>query len=98
MAATKDRARRPVAKRTQQQQQRQQTKTDLAVTPQQLAPIFGGKSGRRGQPAAPECPDCKRPMKVKQVTPVLFATGLDDVSYTCESCGTLAKRTVKRPD
>jgi hypothetical protein len=35
-------------------------------------------------------------MIVKQVTPVLFASGLDDVIYACEKCGTEAKRTVKR--
>ena len=35
-------------------------------------------------------------MDVKQVTPVLFATGLDDIVYGCERCGTEAKRTVKR--
>ena len=35
-------------------------------------------------------------MTVKQVTPVLFASGMDDVVYGCEDCGTEAKRTVKR--
>jgi hypothetical protein len=27
---------------------------------------------------------------------VLFASGLDDVVYGCEKCGTEAKRTIKR--
>ena len=35
-------------------------------------------------------------MTVKQVTPVLFASELDDVIYGCEECGTEVKRTVKR--
>ena len=35
-------------------------------------------------------------MTVKQVTPVLFASDLDDVIYGCETCGTEVKRTVKR--
>ena len=47
-------------------------------------------------PENPPCPACERRMIVKQVTPVLFASGLDDVIYSCERCGTEAKRTVKR--
>jgi hypothetical protein len=35
-------------------------------------------------------------MTVKQVTPVLFASNLDDVTYGRETCGTEAKRTVTR--
>ena len=35
-------------------------------------------------------------MTVKQVTPVLFASNMDDVVYGCEDCGTALKRTVKR--
>ena len=35
-------------------------------------------------------------MTVKQVAPVLFASELDDVTYGCGTCGTEAKRTVKR--
>jgi hypothetical protein len=35
-------------------------------------------------------------MTVKQVTPVLFASGIDDVIYGCEDCGTEAKRTIKQ--
>ena len=44
----------------------------------------------------PACPECERRMTVKQVTPVLFASAIDDVVYRCEDCGTEAKRTVKR--
>jgi hypothetical protein len=35
-------------------------------------------------------------MTVRQVTPVLFASGLDDVVYGCARCGAELKRTVKR--
>lgn len=44
----------------------------------------------------PSCPHCTRKMTVKQVTPVLFASNMDDVVYGCEDCGTATKRTVKR--
>ena len=44
----------------------------------------------------PLCPKCQRRMTVKHVAPVLFATGLDDVVYGCEECGTETKKTVKR--
>jgi RNase P subunit RPR2 len=44
----------------------------------------------------PNCPQCQRKMTVKQVSPVLFASGVDDVVYGCEDCGTEAKRTIKR--
>jgi hypothetical protein len=35
-------------------------------------------------------------MTVKQVTPVLFTSSVDDVVYGCEDCGTTVKRTIKR--
>jgi hypothetical protein len=44
----------------------------------------------------PPCPTCERRMTVKQVMPLLFASGLDDVIYGCEKCGTEIRRTVKR--
>jgi hypothetical protein len=44
----------------------------------------------------PPCPECQRRMTVKSVAPVLFASGIDDVVYGCEDCGTEAKRTVRR--
>ena len=50
----------------------------------------------KGPADPPECPQCNRGMTVKQVTPVLFASELDDVTYGCEKCGTETKRTVKR--
>jgi len=44
----------------------------------------------------PKCPTCQRRMTVKQVTPVLFASGIDDVIFGCEDCAIEVKRTVKR--
>lgn len=52
------------------------------------------KISKRGN--RPECPECKRRMTVKQVSPLLFASNMDDVVYGCEDCGTEIKRTVKR--
>jgi hypothetical protein len=63
---------------------------------QQDASRFGGLPPRGSQPQPPNCPACQRQMEAKRVVPVLFASGLDDVLYTCEPCGTEAKRTVKR--
>ena len=66
----------------------------------QEIPPSGGRrrdpAGRKSEPTIPDCPQCQRRMTVKQVTPVLFASDLDDVIYGCETCGTEAKRTVKR--
>ena len=56
----------------------------------------GGQPLGGGTPERPACPTCQRRMDVKQVSPVLFATDLDDVVYGCERCSTEAKRTVKR--
>lgn len=46
--------------------------------------------------SAPVCPQCQSRMKVDQVTPVLFASDFDDVTFGCEKCGAEVKRTVKR--
>lgn len=63
---------------------------------QQDASSSGGLQPRAGLPQPPNCPACQRQMEAKRVVPVLFASGLDDVFYGCEPCGTEAKRTVKR--
>ncbi len=60
-----------------------------------MPPRSGGPA-RSLKPKNPACPQCQRRMTVKQVTPVLFASGMDDVIYGCEDCGTEVKRTVKR--
>ena len=71
-------------------------------TQEQRGPSSGGMPPRSGGPANPPgpenppCPTCERRMVVRQVMPVLFASGLDDVVYGCEKCGTEAKRTIKR--
>jgi DNA-directed RNA polymerase subunit RPC12/RpoP len=44
----------------------------------------------------PSCPTCQSRMTVKQVSPVLFASGLDDVVFGCAGCGAEVKQTVKR--
>jgi hypothetical protein len=55
-----------------------------------------GTGTRAGGAKHPECPQCHRGMTVKQVTPVLFASDMDDMVYGCEDCGTEVKRTIKR--
>jgi DNA-directed RNA polymerase subunit RPC12/RpoP len=59
-------------------------------------PPSSGTPVRTPKGKYPACPECQRRMTVKSVTPVLFASGLDDVVYGCEDCGTETKRTVKR--
>ena len=55
-----------------------------------------GAGLRAGKVEHPNCPTCQRAMTVKQVTPVLFASDLDEMVYGCEDCGAEVKRTVKR--
>ncbi len=86
---------RPAGPRVQYQQQ-PQTAGTKPVEPEQLAPFFRGKTPKPGQPEPPECPACKRRMAVTLVTPVLFASELDDVTYKCDRCGGEIKRTIKR--
>lgn len=68
----------------------------------QEGPSSVGMPPRSGGPQSPPkagpppCPNCRRTMAISQVTPVLFASGLDDVVFRCEKCGGEAKRTVKR--
>ena len=50
----------------------------------------------RGGGVHPNCPQCQSRMRVKQISPTMLATDVDDVLYGCERCGTEAKRTVKR--
>lgn len=55
----------------------------------------GGRPNHAGA-EHPACPQCQRRMTVRQISPVLFASELDDVVYGCDGCGAVAKRTVKR--
>ena len=53
--------------------------------------------GETKRPAGvPHCPDCKSRMEIKLVTPVLFASDVDEATYVCERCGLEAKRTLRR--
>ena len=47
----------------------------------------------RSVPTVEICPNCKR---IAEVTPVLFADGLQDVTYKCKGCRLEMKRTFKR--
>ena len=40
------------------------------------------------------CPQCQRPMMRGAPKPIMFTSGLSDVSYSCEGCGTETVRTV----
>lgn len=64
--------------------------------PSGRSPPRSGGPVKPPKPKNPTCPKCRRQMTVKQVTPVLFASAMDDVVYGCEECGTEAKRTIKR--
>ena len=41
------------------------------------------------------CPRCERPMLRGPERPIMFTSGLSDVTYTCESCHTETVRTVR---
>lgn len=64
--------------------------------PPSSAPPSSGARAREPKAKYPACSQCQRRMTVKSVTPVLFASGMDDVVYGCEDCGTETKRAVKR--
>jgi hypothetical protein len=42
------------------------------------------------------CSNCKSEMTITGVTPILFADGLEDVTYRCKGCHSEMKRTFKR--
>ena len=42
------------------------------------------------------CPRCQKLMMRGAAKPIMFTSGLSDVSYSCEACGTVATRTVNR--
>jgi hypothetical protein len=42
------------------------------------------------------CPNCKDKMRLTEVTPVLFADGVENVTYRCKGCSSEIKRTFKR--
>jgi hypothetical protein len=42
------------------------------------------------------CPNCTGKMTIAEVTPILFADGLENVTYRCKACRLEIKRTFKR--
>jgi RNase P subunit RPR2 len=42
------------------------------------------------------CPRCQLPMMRGTAKPIMFTSGLSDVSYSCEACGTETRRTLNR--
>lgn len=42
------------------------------------------------------CPRCQLPMLRGAAKPIMFTQGLSDVSFSCETCGTVTTRTVNR--
>ena len=42
------------------------------------------------------CPNCKSEMTITEVTPILFADGLEDVTYKCKGCRSKMRHTFKR--
>ena len=55
--------------------------------------VMNTKLARSVVPTVEICPNCKR---IAEVTPVLFADGLQDVTYKCKGCRLEMKRTFKR--
>jgi hypothetical protein len=54
------------------------------------------KLARSVVPTTEICPNCKSEMTITEVTPMLFADGLEDVIYRCKGCRSEMKRTFKR--
>jgi hypothetical protein len=48
-----------------------------------------------GDQIAVLCPRCQRPMMRGAPKPIMFTSGLSDVPYSCEGCGSETMRTVK---
>ena len=46
--------------------------------------------------AYPDCPECLGPMTVRQLSPVLRASHVDEVVYGCNNCGAETKQNVSR--
>lgn len=42
------------------------------------------------------CPRCGKPMMRGAAKPIMFTSGLSDVTFSCETCGTATTRTVNR--
>ena len=57
---------------------------------------MSSKLTRSVVPTIKICPECEGEMRITEVTPTLFADGLEDVTYRCKGCGLEMKRTFKR--
>ena len=42
------------------------------------------------------CPRCQKPMLRGEPRPIMFTSGLSDVTYSCKACGTTTIRTINR--
>ena len=54
------------------------------------------KLARSVVPTVEICPNCKSDMTITEVTPILFAKGLEEVTYKCKGCRSKISRTFKR--
>jgi hypothetical protein len=52
--------------------------------------------GRRGALTGPICPLCFKPMKLSQITPVIFSYDMDDQVFACVECGMKLTRLAQR--
>jgi transposase-like protein len=51
----------------------------------------------RAPPTAEVCPNCQGQMTMIQTTPLLFADGLESVTYKCAKCRSELERTFNSP-
>jgi C4-type Zn-finger protein len=54
------------------------------------------KLARSIVPTMEICPNCKDEMTISEITPVIFADGVEIVTYRCKRCRSEMKRTFKR--
>jgi RNase P subunit RPR2 len=58
--------------------------------------VMSTKLARPVVPTVEICPNCKSEMTITEVTPILLANGLEDVTYTCKGCRSKIRRTFRR--
>jgi hypothetical protein len=51
---------------------------------------------RQSVPKAPFCAHCDIPMKIKTITPTMFAQTVDEIVYCCPACEAETKKSIKR--
>jgi hypothetical protein len=59
---------------------------------------FAANHDRAPSPGTPypDCPQCRRMMTVKQLSPALSTSNIDEVVYGCARCDTELMRDIKR--